>query len=123
MPCSKFVCATASSSRSSESSSNSVKIAGTYPLSSWQRRCLRDKRAARNVRKQPYSTHLLLGSPTWTEAAVLPPGPALGNEPPCSSEACPCPPGRMSHARRCHRRWKTRRCPLTGASMRGLRES
>ena len=56
MPCSKFVCATASSARSSGSSSIFVKIAGTYPLSSWQRRCLRDKRAARNIRKQLYST-------------------------------------------------------------------
>ena len=48
MACSKFVCATASSSRLSETMSNSVKIAGTCPLSSWQRRF---RRAARKIEK------------------------------------------------------------------------
>ena len=66
---SKFACAMASSSRSSESGLNSIRIAGTDSLSSWQRRCRKDRRA-KNTKYVPASRLFKVdqcgGAITWT---------------------------------------------------------
>ena len=117
IPCSKFVCATASSSRLSESGSNSIK---RHTLSSWQRRQTRNKPGRQNDDHAVRTCFSL----KWTRAAVPAHGRAPGSErsvPPCSSDAFP--PILRPPASPRHRQWQKRRCPLMSTSAKGLRES
>jgi hypothetical protein len=108
MPCSKFVCATKVIRVELELCKDCRHMSSQLLATSMPTRSPEHKKMT--IQDVPASR---LSNVDRRGGAITAPG-SEPSDPSCSSEACRCPPGPMSHARPHRRRWQTERCLLTG---------